>query len=150
MQNTTPILVLEDHPQINTDGSRTFAFVTEHPGPRILIPSPSCRTPSPAETIERAVRAGDLAKVASLVADASYSPPNYLELALLAAVMADKLEIGRYLLDHGAKLDRPANPRIRILLGSYAASQESLPFLKLFIEHGWDVNFTSIQRTALW
>lgn len=104
----------------------------------------------PAETIVDAVRAGDLAKVASLVADTSYSPPNYLELALTAAVIADKLEIGRYLLDHGAKMDRPANPAIRILPGSYAAKKKSLPFLKLFIEHGWDVNFTDHNRTALW
>jgi ankyrin repeat protein len=113
---------------------------------------PSGRTPwvSPAETIEGAVRASDLAKVASLVADPSYSPPNYLELALNAAVMTDKLEIGRYLLDHGAKMDRPAKPAIRILPGSYAAREQSLPFLKLFIEHGWDVNFTDGDNTALW
>ena len=139
-----------DDPQMSADGSTASTFITEEPGPKEW--RPSGRTPwvSPAETIECAVRAGDLAKVASLVADASYSPPNYLELALTAAVWADEVEIGRYLLDHGAKMDKPANPPIRILPGSYAASQRSLPFLKLFIEHGWDINFTHHNRTALW
>ncbi|OBT38970.1 hypothetical protein VE00_10818 [Pseudogymnoascus sp. WSF 3629] len=71
------------------------------------IPSDHPLWGSPAETIVEAVRAGDLAKVASLVADASYSPADYLERALIAAVRADQLEIRRYLLDHGAEMDKP-------------------------------------------
>jgi hypothetical protein len=143
MQNSTPIPV----PDSNTGRS---GFTSTFSGFKTWTPSDDPPRISPAETIECAVRAGDLAKVASLVADATYSPPNYLEAALVTAVMADKLEIGRYLLDHGAKMDRPANPAIRIVPGSYAASEVSLPFLKLFVEHGWDVNFTFINRTALW
>ncbi|OBT66999.1 hypothetical protein VE03_04244 [Pseudogymnoascus sp. 23342-1-I1] len=149
MQNTTPMPVPNDDSQMSADGTGTFTFITEEPSPKEWLPSGRTSWASPAETIVDAVRAGDLAKVASLVADASYSPVNYLELALTAAVIADKLEIGRYLLDHGAKMDRPAKPIIRILPGSYAASEQSLPFLKLFIEHGWDINFTDCNRTAL-
>lgn len=104
---------------------------------------------SPAETIVEAIGAGDLAKVSSLVADASYSPAGYLEIALTAAVRADQLEIGRYLLDHGARMDKPAHPLIRVLTGSSAATNTSLPFLKLFVERGWDVNFINVGRTAL-
>jgi hypothetical protein len=150
MQNTTPTPVPDDNPQMSADVSKISTFITKPPDSQEWRPSNRAPRIRLAETIECAVRAGDLAKVASLVADATYSPPNYLEAALIAAVMADKLEIGRYLLDHGAKMDRPANPAIRIVPGSYAASEESLPFLKLFVEHGWDVNFTFINRTALW
>jgi hypothetical protein len=129
MQSTTPIPV--------------------HPGFKTWSPSDDPPRVNPAETIEEAVRAGDFAKVASLVADASYSPPDYLERALIAAVRAKQLEIGRYLLDHGAKMDKPVKPLIHKMPGSYAARNESLPFLKLFIEYGWDINFTDVTGTAL-
>ncbi|KFZ24376.1 hypothetical protein V502_01133 [Pseudogymnoascus sp. VKM F-4520 (FW-2644)] len=110
--------------------------------------NPSGRTPwgSPAETIVEAVRAGDLAKVASLVADASYSPDDYLEKALITAVEADKLEIGTYLLDHGANMKQPV---LHTKPGRYASIEKSLPFFKLFVKYGWDVNTIERGRTAL-
>jgi hypothetical protein len=139
MQNTTPILV----PDGDTDGSR---FTSTFLGFKTWIPSDHPHQGSPAETIVEAVRVGDLAKVASLVADTSYSPNDYLERALMAAVTADQLEIGRYLLDHGANMEKRV---LHIMTGSYAAMNNSLPFLKLFVERGWDVNSVELGRTAL-
>ena len=126
MQNTTPVPVPDGDLQRSADGSRIYVFpgfTTTDPGFKTWIPSDHPWR-SPSEAIEEAVRAGDLAKVTSLVADASYSPDEYLERALIAAVMADELEIGRYLLDHGALMDKPV---LHIMPGSYASKEESLP-----------------------
>lgn len=146
MQNTTLIPVPDDDPQIIADGSRSSAFITEEPGLKDW--RPSGRTPwvNPAATIIGAVRAGDLTKVASLVADESYSPDEYLERALIAAVKEDQLEIGRYLLDHGAIMEKPV---LHTMPGRYASIDKSLPFFKLFVERGWDVNSIERGRTAL-
>ena len=147
MNNTTPIPVPDDDSQMSADGSGTHGFISEQLSPQLEL-LPSGRTPrgSPAETIVEAVRAGDLAKVASLVADASYSPDDYLEKALIAAVKADKLEIGRYLLDHGAIMEKSV---LHTKPGRYASIEKSLPFFKLFVERGWDVNTIERGRTAL-
>lgn len=40
-------------------------------------------------------------------------------------------------------------PVLCIGTGSYAAMEKSLPFLKLFVERGWDVNYIELGRTAL-
>lgn len=146
MQNTTPVPVPDGNLQRTADGSRIYVFerfTTTDPGFK------SCEHPPwgrPAQSIVEAVRAGDLAKVTSLVADPSYSPADYLEIALIAAISAGQLEIGRYLLDHGAVMDKPAP---RMIPGMRASSEKSLPFLKLFVERGWDVNFIECDRTAL-
>lgn len=137
----------DDNPQTGADGSTSYVFVSERPGPPGLLPSG--RTPRPAETIAGAVRAGDLAKVASLVADPSYSPPGYLEIALIEAIEKNRLDIGRYLLDHGAKMDQIPSPTSRTIPSNYVAMQKSLPFLKLFVEYGWDVNTKVYGSTAL-
>ncbi|OBT59855.1 hypothetical protein VE03_10631, partial [Pseudogymnoascus sp. 23342-1-I1] len=139
MQNTTPIPV----PDGNTGSS---GFTSTFSGFKTWTPRDDPPWRNPAETIIEAVRAGDLAKVTSLVADESYSPDEYLERALIAAVKEDQLEIGRYLLDHGAMIEKPV---LRIRTGSYAVMEKSLPFFKLFVERGWDVNYVELGRTAL-
>ena len=149
MQNTTPVPVPDGDLQRSADGSRIYVFpgfTTTDPGFKTWIPSDHRPWRSPAETIEEAVRAGDLAKVTSLVADASYSPDEYLERALIAAVKEDQLEIGRYLLDHGAVMEKPV---LHTMPGRYASMEKSLPFFKLFVERGWDVNSVERGRTAL-
>ncbi|OBT78149.1 hypothetical protein VF21_02715 [Pseudogymnoascus sp. 05NY08] len=146
MDNTTPIPVPDGDPQMSADSSRTYAFVYEHPRPKELLPSGRIPRVNPAKTIVEAVVVGDLAQVSSLVADASYSPDAYLERALIAAVKEDQLEIGRYLLDHGAKMEKPV---LHIMPGRYASIENSLPFFKLFVERGWDINYIQHGRTAL-
>ncbi|OBT66956.1 hypothetical protein VE03_04272 [Pseudogymnoascus sp. 23342-1-I1] len=131
MQNTPPMHVPDNNAQLRF---------------KEWVPSDHTPWVSPAETIECAVRAGDLAKVASLVADKSYSPDKYLERALIVAVRDGQLEIGRYLLDHGANMEKPV---LHIMPGSYASMEKSLPFFKLFVERGWDVNSIGHSRTAL-
>ncbi|OBT86429.1 hypothetical protein VE02_05308 [Pseudogymnoascus sp. 03VT05] len=154
MQNTTPVPVPDGDLLIRADGSRIYVY------PRFTCTSPDFKTcnpsdhpprASPVDAILEAVRAGDLAKVTSLVADASYSPDEYLERALIAAVKEDQLEIGRYLLDHGAVMDKPV---LRIMPGNYASRNKSLPFMKLFdhefvtwlLAHGADPNLGRIEN----
>lgn len=154
MQNTTttPAPKPDGDIQRDADGKRIYVhetFTTTMSGFKQYNPSDHPPWGSPAETIVEAIDAGDLAKVSSLVADASYSPAGYLEIALITAVKADQLEIGRYLLDHGARMDKPPNPLVRVVPGSYAATFKSLPFLKLFVERGWDFNYLSGSLTAL-
>lgn len=79
MQNTTPIPV----PDGNTGGS---GFTSTFSGFKTWTPSNGPPWRNLAETIIEALCAGDLAKVASLVADESYSPDEYLERTLIAAV----------------------------------------------------------------
>jgi hypothetical protein len=143
MQNTTWIPVPDGGLQMSADGSRTSL---QHAGFREWNRSDHPPRGSPVDTILEAVRAGDLAQVTSLVADASYSPDEYLERALITAVTADQLEIGRYLLDHGAVMDKPV---LHTMPGNYAAKKKSLPFVKLFVERGWDVNSAERGITAL-
>mgnify|MGYP001604258074 CR=1 FL=1 len=74
MQNTTttPVSKPDDDIQFNADGQRIYVygtFTTTDPGFKAYYPSDHPPWGRPDTTIVEAIRAGDLAKVSSLVAD---------------------------------------------------------------------------------
>ena len=64
--------------------------------------------------------------------DEDFQKPTYLYFALIGAVKKQQIEIARFCLEHGARVDEE--------IACEAALVRSIPLFELFLEYGWDIN----------
>lgn len=102
------------------------------PDPRYLQRCLSPEAEEALEAIRQASMSGDLKKIISIVNNDHHPDPECLEHGLRGAFWGKQLQIARYLLDKGARIDASVT--------CAASMNKSLPFFELLVDHGWDVN----------
>jgi hypothetical protein len=87
------------------------------------------------QTISALCAAGDLDGVKALYNDnETFRKPNRLYYGLASAARRKHFDIVRFCLEHGAVVDED--------IADDAAEIGSIPIFELFLEYGWDINYS--------